>query len=106
MSPKQKLRISNHSCKKTEQCIDTLGSYHCRCAAGYIDNGLNTCVDDNECYSGAHLCDKNATCFNTEGSHECTCLDGYAMNDGVCLDEDECQTGNHNCAEVKMLLIL
>ena len=44
-----------HSCKETEQCVDTLGSYHCRCALGYTDNGLNTCVDDNECYSGVNL---------------------------------------------------
>ena len=43
-----------HSCKETEQCVDTLGSYHCRCALGYTDNGLNTCVDDNECYSGVN----------------------------------------------------
>lgn len=47
-------------------CINTLGSFHCRCEDGYsVKPGEGpSCSDDDECYLGSYTCDVNADCIN------------------------------------------
>lgn len=70
----------------------------CDCDAGYeYDAGLATCVDVNECTSGANNCSSDATCTNTAGGFTCTCNPGYAGSGQMCADIDECMTGTAMC---------
>lgn len=48
------------------ECINTLGSFQCRCEDGYSvkpDEGPS-CSDDDECYLGTYSCHINADCIN------------------------------------------
>ncbi|KAJ8038780.1 Mucin-like protein [Holothuria leucospilota] len=81
----------------SELCINTHGSYECRCNAGFTSNGTD-CLDIDECNTGnATQCSENANCENTYGSYACTCQDGYAGDGITCMDIDECQTGDNDC---------
>ncbi|CAH1796302.1 unnamed protein product, partial [Owenia fusiformis] len=70
-------------CTNNSQCVNNVGSFECRCDAGFMLIN-NTCVDVDECATGA-TCDiaGGATCVNTIGSYTCIC----AAN---CTDIDEC----------------
>lgn len=63
------------------------------CEAGYVQIG-STCVDVDECLTGAHHCAGNATCKNTSGGYECTCLTGFEGSGFECRDINECLTWN------------
>ncbi|TRY92163.1 hypothetical protein DNTS_015087 [Danionella cerebrum] len=96
-------------CGKNTQCFNTVGSYYCRCEAGFstdIKELVNftqetraTCKDINECLNAD--CGVNAQCKNTEGSFYCTCKEGYSnghenmtftTGQGVeCIDRNECE---------------
>ena len=65
-----------HSCA---QCVDTYGSYQCKCAKGYrLLARHNTCVDHNECLENPNICDQE--CENFEGGYRCICFKGYTQN--------------------------
>ncbi|XP_053395504.1 uncharacterized protein LOC123523715 isoform X3 [Mercenaria mercenaria] len=55
-------------------CHNTLGSYRCDCAMGYVSQN-NTCIDKNECLDGTAKCLQE--CVNTGGSYICKCSLGY-----------------------------
>ncbi|XP_046384551.1 uncharacterized protein LOC124154711 isoform X2 [Ischnura elegans] len=91
-------------------CINTIGSFICRCHPGYL-LVRNTCVDVNECAgnAGRQLCDQ--VCINTPGSYRCSCHKGYTLLSGggakeeqgaasLCVDVDECSLGScsHSCS--------
>ncbi|KAK1805712.1 hypothetical protein P4O66_001976 [Electrophorus voltai] len=83
---------------KNGQCINTVGSFHCRCNVGYTTDFSGTsCVDLDECAQSPKPC--NFLCKNTEGSYLCSCPRGYILQpDGkTCKDLDECSTKQHNC---------
>lgn len=48
------------------ECVNTLGSFHCRCEEGYSvkPDGGPQCTDEDECYLGTFICDENADCIN------------------------------------------
>lgn len=48
------------------ECVNTLGSFHCRCEEGYSvkPDGGPQCTDEDECYLGTYICDENADCIN------------------------------------------
>ena len=75
--------------------IDTVGTYFCECNDGFTGNGLDRCIDKDECALGEDLCAENAACINTHGSFDCECKVGFnhAQSDPLqlCLDLDECQ---------------
>uniref|UniRef100_A0A8C1YY89 Nephronectin a n=1 Tax=Cyprinus carpio TaxID=7962 RepID=A0A8C1YY89_CYPCA len=67
-------------CPRFRKCINTFGSYICKCHDGFdlqYINGKYQCADVNECSSNQHQCSPYATCYNTPGSYKCKCKDDY-----------------------------
>ncbi|XP_043097249.1 nephronectin a isoform X2 [Puntigrus tetrazona] len=67
-------------CPRFRKCINTFGSYICKCHDGFdlqYINGKYQCTDVNECSSNQHQCSPYATCYNTPGSYKCKCKDDY-----------------------------
>ncbi|VDN60675.1 unnamed protein product [Dracunculus medinensis] len=91
-----------HTCG-TEQCVNILGSYKCRCAAGYeFNETLKNCEDVDECKKfDGHVCSLHATCENTIGSFKCHCKSGFrlAADARGCEDINECDMGIAVCSQ-------
>ncbi|XP_027632571.1 adhesion G protein-coupled receptor E2-like isoform X2 [Tupaia chinensis] len=73
-------------CHSTTHCLNTMGSYECRCRPGWTPapgspNGPNTtiCKDVDECHSGQHQCHVSTVCVNTVGSYRCRCRQGWKL---------------------------
>ncbi|XP_019717427.1 nephronectin a isoform X5 [Hippocampus comes] len=67
-------------CPRFRKCINTFGSYICKCHDGFdlqYINGKYQCIDVDECSLETARCGGYATCFNTPGSYKCKCKDGY-----------------------------
>ncbi|XP_055969214.1 fibrillin-3 [Sorex fumeus] len=80
------------------ECVNSLGSFHCRCQAGFTaDASATTCLDVDECSQTPKPC--AFFCHNTEGSFLCACPRGYLPEEGGrrCGDIDECSSRRHNC---------
>ncbi|KAG5834128.1 hypothetical protein ANANG_G00258090 [Anguilla anguilla] len=69
-------------------CLNTVGSYECKCPAGHLPNeGTQKCEDVDECATVPHVCG-GGQCQNTAGSYTCSCPPGFAQSpDGTrCVD--------------------
>ena len=70
LGPKMYECLDVDECKENDQlcsggkCINSDGSYHCQCPAGFRDNG-GRCVDVDECEIQNGNCQK--FCINTKG---------------------------------------
>ncbi|KPP65329.1 nephronectin-like [Scleropages formosus] len=74
-------------CPRFRKCINTFGSYVCRCHEGFelrYISGKYHCADVNECSSGQHRCAGFATCHNTPGSYKCKCANGFGTPGSSC----------------------
>lgn len=68
------------SCPRFRKCVNTFGSYICKCHTGYDlihSAGKYQCFDIDECYTGQYQCSNYARCYNTPGSYRCKCNEGY-----------------------------
>ncbi|XP_069321566.1 matrilin-2 isoform X3 [Eulemur rufifrons] len=85
-----------HNC--AHFCINTPGSYVCRCKQGYILNSdQKTCRIQDLCAMEDHACEQ--LCVNVPGSFVCQCYSGYTLaEDGKrCVAVDYCASENHGC---------
>ncbi|XP_065751165.1 matrilin-2 isoform X3 [Phocoena phocoena] len=88
--------ILEHNC--AHFCINTPGSYVCRCRQGYILNSdQTTCRIQDLCAVEDHGCEQ--LCVNLPGSFVCQCYSGYTLaEDGKrCVAVDYCTSENHGC---------
>ncbi|XP_050016510.1 epidermal growth factor-like protein 6 isoform X4 [Alexandromys fortis] len=74
-------------CPSNRRCVNTFGSYYCKCHIGfelkYVSRRYD-CVDINECALNTHVCSLHANCLNTPGSFKCKCKQGYRGNGLQC----------------------
>uniref|UniRef100_A0A7N5JZH2 Matrilin-2 n=1 Tax=Ailuropoda melanoleuca TaxID=9646 RepID=A0A7N5JZH2_AILME len=92
-----------HMCSLLEHhcahfCINTPGSYVCRCKQGYILNSdQTTCRTVDYCASENHGCEHE--CVNADGSYFCQCPKGFALNPDkkTCTKIDYCASSHHGC---------
>ncbi|XP_051914515.1 fibulin-2 [Hippocampus zosterae] len=84
-------------CSSSLSCINTVGSYVCQrkmiCSRGYhTSSDGNSCIDVDECQSGAHRCGEGQLCHNLAGSYRCECQTGYQYDSfrRMCVDVNEC----------------
>uniref|UniRef100_A0A7N4V6G5 Matrilin 2 n=1 Tax=Sarcophilus harrisii TaxID=9305 RepID=A0A7N4V6G5_SARHA len=88
--------IMEHNC--AHFCINTPGSYLCRCKQGYILNtDQKTCRKLDYCASLNHGCQHE--CVNTEDSYSCRCLKGFNLNPDkkTCRRINYCAMRKHGC---------
>ncbi|XP_029314869.1 epidermal growth factor-like protein 6 [Cottoperca gobio] len=74
-------------CPYNRQCVNTFGSYFCKCQDGYdlkYVDGKYDCVDLDECAAGTHKCSHHAVCVNTQGYYKCRCKSGFRGNGFEC----------------------
>ncbi|KAM6934220.1 epidermal growth factor-like protein 6 isoform 2-T2 [Xenentodon cancila] len=74
-------------CPYNRQCVNTFGSYYCKCQDGYdlkYVNGKYDCIDLDECTAGTHKCSHHALCLNSHGSYKCRCKPGFRGNGFEC----------------------
>ncbi|XP_059673491.1 nephronectin isoform X2 [Gavia stellata] len=75
-------------CPRFRHCINTFGSYICRCHKGFdlmYIGGKYQCHDIDECSLGHHQCGSFSRCYNTPGSYKCKCKEGYRDNGTNCI---------------------
>ncbi|XP_028402789.1 EGF-containing fibulin-like extracellular matrix protein 1 [Dendronephthya gigantea] len=91
------LGTHRHICDNgRENCINTIGSFECRCKPGLKINNKNQCDDVNECETEKR-CPEEALCINNIGSYQCICKAGFSGDGKKCEDIDECERGDHGC---------
>ncbi|XP_068753895.1 uncharacterized protein [Montipora capricornis] len=95
---KNECELDDTLCGSNSDCINTEGSYHCKCQPGYqeINGDATNCTDIDECATG-EPCGDVATCKNTIGSYQCICFTkGFEYHDDEkrkgCFDIDECKS--------------
>ncbi|KAM4045193.1 epidermal growth factor-like protein 6 [Anomaloglossus baeobatrachus] len=74
-------------CPFNRRCVNTFGSYYCKCQHGFDLKYVNSrydCVDINECLVSTHKCSPHSDCLNTLGSYKCRCKQGYKGSGYVC----------------------
>ncbi|PSN32774.1 hypothetical protein C0J52_15456 [Blattella germanica] len=84
-------------------CLNTVGSFMCRCRPGYQLIG-HMCVDIDECTKNKGLvgmCDQ--VCINVPGTYQCWCHKGFTLSmtdPRSCVDINECESSvcSHNCS--------
>ena len=68
-------------CSEKSICHNLPGSFECKCLPGFDGDGLDDCVDIDECSLDENICsDSYHKCLNTIGSYKCVCIDGFVTD--------------------------
>ena len=81
-------------CHKNAECVVNWNAKpyftaSCKCLDGYQGNGVDYCVDINECVFNLHDCSPRAKCRNEKGTFLCECIEGYEGDGKECLTPAE-----------------
>uniref|UniRef100_A0A8D0AR74 Fibrillin-1 n=1 Tax=Sander lucioperca TaxID=283035 RepID=A0A8D0AR74_SANLU len=85
--------VANGRICNNGRCVNTVGSFHCVCNAGFeISADGKNCQDQDECLI-RNMC-LNGLCINDDGSFKCICKNGFLLDSSgrMCVDIDECET--------------
>lgn len=74
-------------CGADAECVNSEGSFECRCRLGYQMDTIHGCVDVNECAQN-NPCATNAKCINVPGTFKCLCPRGF-VGQGLTLCESQ-----------------
>ncbi|KAJ1117458.1 hypothetical protein NDU88_005658 [Pleurodeles waltl] len=93
-------------CPFNRRCVNTFGSFYCKCQIGFelkYVNGRYDCLDINECTMNTHKCSLHADCLNTQGSFKCKCKQGYRGSGLECslIPENSVKEGSRISASAK-----
>lgn len=77
-------------CSHNAECVNTVGSYECKCKEGFRSN-QHACDDIDECSEVSGLCHQN--CVNLWGGYRCSCNRGFTLSidNRTCTDINECE---------------
>ncbi|XP_004522857.1 cartilage oligomeric matrix protein isoform X1 [Ceratitis capitata] len=93
------------NCHAHSVCVNTIGSYECRCVDGYFANGTNICLPSADMCPDGTICDHNAYCHLTDNyKYACKCNVGWAGNGFLCgrdRDLDGWVDFDLNCADIR-----
>ncbi|KAK0142571.1 Fibulin-7 [Merluccius polli] len=89
------------------RCVNTPGSFHCVCPAGYnLADDAHSCKDVDECESRRHNCSQAEVCVNTYGGFQCETVDcprsanaTYVKTSPVRCDKNPCVVGDAACSQ-------
>ncbi|KAI1288260.1 Fibulin-1 [Halotydeus destructor] len=86
-------RDSEQACQTNEICVNTVGSFRCKCAKGF-ERQDGACQDVDECSLAKSVCSaETPICINNHGSYECECKPGFERdqsNPNQCNNINEC----------------
>ncbi|KAK2880594.1 fibulin-7-like [Channa argus] len=89
------------------QCINTAGSFHCHCPAGYdLTRDGRSCTDIDECENRMNNCTGEQMCVNTNGGFQCVTVECPEMKNATYLktsptrcERNPCMLGDKACAQ-------
>nr|XP_046251230.1 fibulin-7-like [Scatophagus argus] len=89
------------------QCVNTAGSFHCFCPAGYdLARDGRSCSDIDECENRMHNCTGEQLCVNTYGGFQCVMVEcpnlknaTYIKTSPMRCERNPCMLGDKGCAQ-------
>uniref|UniRef100_A0A4W6EGS9 Sushi domain-containing protein n=1 Tax=Lates calcarifer TaxID=8187 RepID=A0A4W6EGS9_LATCA len=89
------------------QCVNTPGSFHCFCPAGYdLARDGRSCTDMDECENRMHNCTSNQVCVNTYGGFQCVTVECPHMKNATYIktspmrcERNPCMLGDKACTQ-------
>ncbi|XP_073328497.1 fibulin-7 isoform X2 [Pagrus major] len=89
------------------QCVNTPGSFHCFCPAGYdLARDGRSCTDIDECENRMHNCTAEQLCVNTFGGFQCATVEcphvknaTYIRTSPMRCERNPCMLGDKGCTQ-------
>ncbi|KAE8296823.1 Fibulin-7 [Larimichthys crocea] len=89
------------------QCVNTPGSFHCFCPAGYdLARDGRSCTDVDECENRMHNCTLEQVCVNTYGGFQCVTVGCPQMKNATYIktspmrcERNPCMLGDKGCTQ-------
>uniref|UniRef100_A0A1I7ZKE1 EGF-like domain-containing protein n=1 Tax=Steinernema glaseri TaxID=37863 RepID=A0A1I7ZKE1_9BILA len=78
--------LDAHNCSEHATCLNSRGSYDCKCNENYYGNGFNCTVVDKCFVRFGEYCSGNARCDDSSPeAPQCVCNDGFHGDGLICL---------------------